>query len=76
MASADISDKTRRLLWYRVGKKYGMPECQNRLFRPSELTGADSYVGQECHIVARKDDPRTARSVPTLTDEEESGGPI
>lgn len=47
-----------------------MPDCQNRPFEKSEETDNEIYLGQECHIVARNDDPRVARSVPNLTEEE------
>jgi hypothetical protein len=47
-----------------------MPDCQNRLFEKSEETDDEIYVGQECHIVARRDHVSIARSVPNLTAEE------
>ena len=47
-----------------------MPDCQNRLFEKSEETDDEIYVGQECHIVARRDHASIARSVPNLTAEE------
>lgn len=47
-----ISDKTRKLLWGRPGR---CAICREKLFIDSTQTDNESIVGEECHIVSRRE---------------------
>jgi hypothetical protein len=70
MIMADISDSTRKVLWARSGNTCAFKGCGQRLELPAQGGSAGSVVGHECHIVAKKDDPRIARAPSTLSEEE------
>jgi hypothetical protein len=67
---ADILDSTRKVLWGRSGNTCAFPGCGQRLELPANGGAEGSVVGHECHIVAKKDDPRIARSPSSLSAEE------
>ena len=57
-----ISDKTRKLLWGRSGNRCAY--CRQELVMPGK-TDNDSIVGDECHIIAKRETgPRNNSSVP------------
>ena len=56
-----ISDKTRKLLWGRSGNRCAY--CRQELVMPGK-TDNDSIVGDECHIIAKRETgPRNNSSV-------------
>jgi len=63
-----ISLKTHKMLWGRSGNMCAYPECKKVLVADETLTDNPSVVGEEAHIVARKENgPRGKRD---LTEEE------
>jgi hypothetical protein len=48
----DITDKTRKKLWAHSGNRCAI--CKRELVTDDTLNNAESIVGDECHIVARK----------------------
>lgn len=69
----EISVKDRKRLWTRGGDSCAYTGCEERLLHPAEgEPQADTIVGEECHIVARNDDPGVARSLSSLTEDEKN----
>lgn len=63
-----ISLKTRKMLWARSGNRCAFPECKRQLIEDETLTDDPSIIGEEAHIVARKEDGPRGDS--ELTEEE------
>ena len=70
MSSGTIQLHTRKRLWVRSGGICAHPDCDEHLIEATADAQDDTIVGIECHIIARKDDPRIARAVSTLNDDE------
>jgi hypothetical protein len=69
----ELSVKDRKRLWTRAGDSCAYTGCEERLLHPAERgRHGDTIVGEECHIVARNDDPGVARSLSSLTEEEKA----
>jgi hypothetical protein len=69
----ELSVKDRKRLWTRAGDSCAFTGCEGRLLHPAEgKQQADTIIGEECHIVARNDDPRVARSLSSLTEDEKT----
>lgn len=69
----ELSVKDRKRLWTRAGDSCAFTGCEERLLHPAERgRHADTIIGEECHIVARNDDPGVARSFSSLTEEEKT----
>jgi hypothetical protein len=69
----ELSVKDRKRLWARGGDCCAFTGCEERLLHPAERERqADTIVGEECHIVARNDDPGVARSLSSLTEKEKT----
>lgn len=68
--SSAITPHTRKRLWARSGNRCAFPSCEQRLVEPTADHAEDTVVGEECHIVARRDSAQVARSVSLLTAEE------
>ncbi len=49
-----ISTRDHKKLWGRAGNRCSMSECRRELVDAQETTDEDSIIGEECHIVARK----------------------
>lgn len=50
-----ISLKTRKMLWGRSGNRCAFPDCRRELVEDETLTDDPSIIGEEAHIVARKE---------------------
>lgn len=60
-----ISLKTQKILWGRAAARCAFPECRRRLVEDISETDDPTLVGENCHIVAEKDDgPRGDASMP------------
>ncbi|MCF8337924.1 MAG: HNH endonuclease [Bacteroidales bacterium] len=60
-----ISLKTHKLLWGRSGNKCAFEECRNDLIADETETDDESIIGEEAHIVAKKEDgPRGKSMIP------------
>ncbi len=70
VASKTISDHTRRRLWDRADDRCAFPGCHQRLLEPTPDHSDDTIVGEECHIIAKKNSPTVARAVCLLSDAE------
>jgi hypothetical protein len=70
MAHQGITDHTRKRLWWHSRGKCAFPGCQRDLIESTIDGNEDTIVGQECHIVAKRDSPAVARSLGLLTPEE------
>jgi hypothetical protein len=69
----ELTVKDRKRLWTRAGDSCAFTGCDGRLLHPATVgKPADTIVGEECHIVARSDDPMVARSLSSLSDEEKT----
>jgi hypothetical protein len=69
----ELSVKDRKRLWTRAGDSCAFTGCEERLLHAATRGNhADTIVGEECHIVSRSDDPKVARSLSILTDEEKA----
>lgn len=51
-----ISLKTHKLLWGRSGNKCALADCRNDLIADETETDDESVIGDEAHIVAKKND--------------------
>jgi len=49
-----ISIKTHKMLWGRSGNRCAMPNCKIELVMDILETDDESLIGEECHIVAQK----------------------
>jgi hypothetical protein len=65
-----ISPKTRKRLWTKADDCCAFTGCGEALLHPNETETADTIVGQECHIVAKKDHPSVARALSSLDAQE------
>lgn len=63
-----ISLKTHKLLWGRSGNKCAFEECRNDLVADETESDDESIIGDEAHIVSRKEDGPRGKSI--LTPEE------
>lgn len=62
---SSISLKTHKMLWGRSGNMCAYPECGELLVSDEQETDDPSLVGEEAHIVARKESgPRGVNSLP------------
>jgi tetratricopeptide (TPR) repeat protein len=69
----ELSVKDRKRLWTRAGDSCAYTGCEERLLHPADGgRRADTVIGEECHIVARSDDPGIARSLSSLTEGEKA----
>jgi hypothetical protein len=50
-----ISLKTHKMLWGRSGNRCAVPDCKLELVMDISETDDESLIGEECHIVARKE---------------------
>jgi hypothetical protein len=50
-----ISLKTRKMLWGRSGNRCAFPDCRRELVEDETLTDDPSIIGEEAHIVAKKE---------------------
>src|SRR4051812_11046601 len=60
-----ISVRDRKLLWGRSGNRCAFPDCGRELVIEVTLTSVSEAVGEECHIVARRDDGPRGESLLT-----------
>ncbi|QUW20727.1 hypothetical protein JSQ81_12960 [Sporosarcina sp. Marseille-Q4063] len=51
-----ISVKTRKILWGKSANRCAIPNCRRELVMDEIETDDPSIVGEECHIIAKKDD--------------------
>lgn len=65
-----IRPHARKRLWTKAGDSCAFTGCERPLLHPTGTGDEDTVVGRECHIVAKKDSPRVARSVSSLSEEE------
>lgn len=72
MATSRISVHTRKRLLLRSGGVCAFPSCDTSLLEATPDGQEDTIIGQECHIVPRRDDRRVARAPSSLSDEERS----
>lgn len=56
------------MIWGRAGNRCAFPECRQELVMDATETDDESIIGQECHIVARKENG--PRGVSDLTTEQ------
>ena len=63
-----ISLKTHKLLWGKSGNKCAFEDCRNELIADETVSDDESVIGDEAHIVARKEDG--PRGISPLTAEE------
>jgi len=70
MSASGITDHTRKRLWARSGNRCAFPECEQRLVESTRDAAEDTIVGEECHIVAKRNSGSVARSVSLLSAEE------
>jgi tetratricopeptide (TPR) repeat protein len=66
----EISDHTRKHLWTRSGDACAFTGCEQRLLHPTKAGDGDTVLGEESHIVAKRDHPSVARAPCLLSDEE------
>jgi hypothetical protein len=69
-ASKDITDHVRKRLWARSDDRCAFPGCEAGLLEPTRDGREETVVGEECHIVAKRDHPSVARAPSQLTDDE------
>jgi hypothetical protein len=69
--AGQVSAHTRKRLWTKAGDSCAFTGCDQPLLQPNDDDTEDTVVGQECHIVARRDHPSVARSPSLLSDEEQ-----
>ena len=50
-----ITSKTRKILWGKSGNKCSFPDCKKDLVMEESETDAPSVIGEEAHIVAKKE---------------------
>ena len=50
-----IEPKTRKMLWGRAASRCAFPDCRIELYYDISETDDAALIGEECHIVARKD---------------------
>ncbi|MGB3491138.1 MAG: HNH endonuclease [Elainellaceae cyanobacterium] len=66
-----ISLKTHKILWAKSGNRCAHQDCKNELIVDATLTDDNSIIGEEAHIVSRKEDgPRGDHELP-LEDRDE-----
>jgi hypothetical protein len=71
--AGELTVKDRKRLWTRGGDACAYTGCEERLLHPApRAQQADTVIGEECHIIARQDNPGVARSLSSLTEEEET----
>ncbi len=70
VSASGITPHTRKRLWGRSGNRCAFPRCEQRLAEPTRDVTEDTVVGEECHIIAKRDSPTVARSVSLLTPQE------
>ena len=60
-----ISLKTQKILWGRAAARCAFSECRRHLVEDITQTDDPTLVGENCHIVAEKDDgPRADPAMP------------
>ena len=60
-----ISVKTQKMLWGRAAGRCSKPDCRVDLYEDETETDDSTLVGENCHIVAEKDDgPRPDPAMP------------
>jgi hypothetical protein len=60
-----VSLKTQKMLWGKAAARCSMPECRRQLVEDISETDDPSLVGENCHIVAEKDNG--PRGDPTMS---------
>lgn len=70
MATKAITDHTRKRLWTRADNRCAFPDCGQRLLEPTADKTDDTIVGEECHIIPRKNSSTVASSVCLLSEAE------
>jgi tetratricopeptide (TPR) repeat protein len=68
--AATISDHTRKRLWTWADDSCAFTGCGARLLHANDAKDDETVVGEECHIIAKADDSRVARSPSSLSNEE------
>lgn len=59
-----ISVKTQKMLWGRAAGRCSYPDCRIELFEDETQTDDHALIGENCHIVAERDDgPRGDKTV-------------
>lgn len=62
-----VSLKTQKMLWGRAAGRCSMPSCRIDLYEDETETDDPTLVGENCHIVAERDNgPRADAMMPTL----------
>jgi len=69
-ASGGPSLKVRKRLALRSGNICAFTGCTKRLEQGASKSGQGTILGEECHIVAKRDDPGVARAPCLLTEQE------
>lgn len=70
VSASGITPHTRKRLWGRSGNRCAFPGCEQRLVEPTRDVAEGTVVGEECHIIAKRDSLKVARSVSLLAPEE------
>jgi hypothetical protein len=70
MADKDITDHTRKRLWWHADEMCAFPGCEQALMHETPDGSDDTIVGKECHIVAKKTPRSVARAPCLLTAQE------
>lgn len=66
-----ISLKTHKMLWGRSGNRCSMPDCRKILVIESAGIDNESLIGEECHIIAKKQDGPRGKSDLSLEERNE-----
>lgn len=66
----EVGERTRKRLWTKSGDTCAFTGCDQRLLHPNKARDEDTIVGDECHIVAKRDHCTVARAPRLLSDEE------
>lgn len=67
-----ISAHTRKRLWTKADDCCAFTGCGEPLLHPNDGETEDTVVGQECHIVAKRDHPSVARALSSLSEGEKN----
>jgi hypothetical protein len=62
MPDRSITDLRAKRLWWQAGERCSFPGCEQLLVEQTKAGDEGTVVGEECHIVARRDSPTVARS--------------
>jgi tetratricopeptide (TPR) repeat protein len=67
-----VRPQTRKRLWTKADDRCAFTGCGEALLQPNEAETADTIIGQECHIVAKRDHSSVARSPSSLNAQEQA----